>query len=182
MKKDNSGAQVELSSVKEKAKYSTLDVCKYLNLDRERFRAWTLKDFFKPTLEASGKGTRAGFTRTDIYGIALFKLLVERGIKREIVASLIGPMIGVAKGSPISTADYYIYGYSQEDGEDKLFARFIISGETIQLQFSMDSISQQVPSESGVASMPVVNTWHDVHIFNLNQIRKEVDTAIEKLY
>jgi hypothetical protein len=62
--------------------FSTLDICKALKIERERLRSWIKKDFIKPSIPAEGAGTRASFTRLDVYKIAVFKALLEKGQSR----------------------------------------------------------------------------------------------------
>ena len=53
-------------------KFSTLDIVKALSIPRERLRDWMNNGFVVPTTRSEGQGTKAIFTRDDIYLVALF--------------------------------------------------------------------------------------------------------------
>jgi hypothetical protein len=69
--------------------FSTFDIQKILNVERERMREWMNRGFIIPTAPAEGQGTKAVFTIFDIYKIAVFKKLVEAGISRRIASSMV---------------------------------------------------------------------------------------------
>lgn len=47
-----------------------------------------VRGFIKPTFSANGRGTRALFTKKDIYKVALFMRLIEVGFRRKQAAEL----------------------------------------------------------------------------------------------
>lgn len=57
--------------------YSTLDIVKKLGVPRERLRDWQNRKFIDSSVNASGQGTKALFSRLDVYAIALFRYMVE---------------------------------------------------------------------------------------------------------
>jgi len=68
--------------------FSTLDVQKILKINQERFKQWVNMGFIKPTLMASGQGSRASFTREDVYKVAFLNLLINGGWKRKAAAKI----------------------------------------------------------------------------------------------
>jgi hypothetical protein len=72
--------------------FSTLDICVALEIPRERLRGWMKEGYIEPTEPAQGQGTKAVFTRQDVYKIALFRLLIERGFKRIQASNHLGAM------------------------------------------------------------------------------------------
>jgi len=68
--------------------YSTLDIVKALDIPRERLRDWMNKGFVKPTKPAEGQGTKAIFTRYDVYNVELFRKLIAFGLNRKDAAAL----------------------------------------------------------------------------------------------
>jgi len=62
--------------------FSTTDIFKALGIPRERLKDWMMNDFVEPTVPAKGKGIPAVFTKSDIYLIALFQDLIQKGFKR----------------------------------------------------------------------------------------------------
>jgi len=175
---------MQLSELQRIGKYSTLYVCKILNMDRERFRAWLLQEYFRPTLPSLGRGTRVGFSRSDIYGIALFKLLVEIGIKREVVSDLVGKWIGsIEEGMGpddvgiFGKSTYFMYGRVMREGQEEYFSRIHIDGSG-QGIMKMDLHPDRLQMEKLPADM--VGEWSYINIVNLAQIRQEVDEAMAK--
>ena len=175
---------MQLRDLQRIGKYSTLYVAKVLKIDRERLRAWLLKEYFEPTLPSLGKGTRVGFSRSDIYGIALFKLLVEIGIKREVVSDLVGKLIGSVEygAGPddvgiFGKSTYFMYGRVMRNGQEEYFSRLHVdgSGEGI---MRMDLYPDRLQMERLPADM--VGYWSYINIVNLAQIRHEVDEAMAK--
>ena len=67
--------------------FSTLDIVKTLEIPRERLRSWMKEGFIQPTVPAQGQGTKAVFHRYDIYGIALFRDLLDAGFRRDVAAT-----------------------------------------------------------------------------------------------
>ncbi|MFC1829780.1 hypothetical protein ACFL0O_09220, partial [Thermodesulfobacteriota bacterium] len=66
-----------------------------------------MKDrFIKPTTSAAGPGTRASFTRWDVYGVALFKSLVEFGFARKLTAEYVNHFIRYEKDDENPHADF----------------------------------------------------------------------------
>lgn len=69
--------------------FSTLEICKALDIPRERLRDWMNRDFIIPTVRATGQGTKAEFNRNDAYIVALFEFLLDYGMDRETSASFL---------------------------------------------------------------------------------------------
>lgn len=68
--------------------YSTIDIQNILGLPRERFREWILKGFVCPSVPSSGQGSRASFTRENIYMVEFLHRLILGGMKRSIAAKI----------------------------------------------------------------------------------------------
>ena len=63
--------------------YSTIDLSKAFDIPRERLRDWMVRDFIKPSLPSTSKGTIAIFTKNDAYRVYLFDVLVDAGLTRK---------------------------------------------------------------------------------------------------
>ena len=58
--------------------YSTFDIVKGLGIPRERLREWMTRGFVSPSIaEADGAGTKALFSRFDLYLVATFRQLID---------------------------------------------------------------------------------------------------------
>jgi len=73
--------------------FSTLDIVKKLPIPRERLREWMVRGFVKPSYPSVKQGSRATFTRSDVYGVALFKYLIERGYRRKYASSFVSEFV-----------------------------------------------------------------------------------------
>ena len=67
--------------------YTTFEICKKMGIRKERFREWIDRGYIKPSIQkASGRGTKNLFSKNDLYTIALFNYLIDRGFSREEVS------------------------------------------------------------------------------------------------
>jgi hypothetical protein len=57
--------------------FSSLDVVKIHNIQKERFRDWYSRGYIKASKEAEKQGKKALFSRLDVYAVGLFKEFVE---------------------------------------------------------------------------------------------------------
>jgi len=173
---------MELSDLQAAAKYSTLDIVKALDIPRERLRDWMVRGFIEPSLPALGKGTRAGFTRNDVYGIALFRKLVDSGFKRELASELCKKFMGME-----GTFRYYNYVIfkivnrfgkrvvsSLNFGGEKRLSMIIDGNETI---FTAGDKGGKV---KGIQHKDN-EEWEDILIVNFVKLGKDVDKALSEL-
>ena len=72
-----------------KDRFSTLDIEKNLRIKRERLRAWMARGFIVPTYASTGQGRAAGFTFDDLCKVAIFRELIECGLRGEAAATVI---------------------------------------------------------------------------------------------
>jgi hypothetical protein len=108
-----------------KKRFSTFDITKALGIPRERLKDWMNNGFIVPTEPAHGKGTKAGFTITDIYGVALFQDLIEKGLKREIAATFVKHFI---KGENIEKTDHILFRYERRGGHIEIRSMTVETG------------------------------------------------------
>ena len=69
--------------------FSTFDVEKILNIKRTRLQEWMNRGFIKPSQASAGQGTKALFTREDLYGIQLFSELLKFGLNRDVATKIV---------------------------------------------------------------------------------------------
>ena len=83
--------------------YSTIDVCKILDIHRQRLREWL--PYFMDTIpsiqKAEGTGTKNLFSRWDIYAIEIYLRLVETGRNRFQANTFIHRWISETKSVPL---------------------------------------------------------------------------------
>ena len=155
--------------------HSTLKVCKVLKMNRERLRDWMVQGHIKPTQTVEEHGTKAGFTDSDVVGIALFKKLVDMGYKRELIGELLKDYIGVG-GAFLNVASYLIFRIeTNKKGKRNIISRIIGGGGgklTIKLEHDNIMVDDIIEVKS--------TEWEDFHTINLHKIKGEVFRALEK--
>jgi hypothetical protein len=66
--------------------YSTFDVARLFRIDRTRLQEWLKGGYVRPSRKAQGKGTKAVFTRDDMYRLWLFIRLLDVFRSRAVAA------------------------------------------------------------------------------------------------
>ena len=173
----NTEEHIELAELERAARFRTLGICKALGIERERFRDWTKTGQIRPTLPAFGQGTKAGFTLGDVYTIALFKRMIDTGYKRELSAKLISQFMGFVEGNPIEFLQYIlcIVKTNPDTGEQDIQVESLGQGDrdTLQINLSAARIHFDVPIMDDIIG------WEGMFMFNLVQLRQEVNAALE---
>ena len=67
----------------ERGTFTSFQVVKMLKIRQERLQEWLHKDFIKPKFPAAGRGTKNYFSKKNLYEIALFNYLLNRGLSRK---------------------------------------------------------------------------------------------------
>lgn len=165
----------EKSYLASSRKFSTFDIIKALDIDRERLREWMNWGYIKPSQSAQGQGTRASFSILDVYGVEIFRNLVEAGFSRE-------------------AASIYADKIIKEEKRTKYEIEVIgirVSLETIHF-FQIDSSSKikKLDLRTGTLNAPMsrterkeflpenLNDWDRVYLINIKKIKKKVDEAL----
>lgn len=155
--------------------YSTIDIVKALNIPRERLRDWMTRGFIRPSLPATGKGTIAIFTKTDVYAVALFERLLMRGFKREVAAQYISSFISQKFADALN---YILFWSSTHDKDNILNANFIFGKSPLKIEINKSG-NFKCSFES--LAPGVIESWDDIHIVNVTHLRKEVDAILADL-
>jgi hypothetical protein len=149
--------------------YSTIDICKALEIPRERLRDWMVRDFVKPSLPSTSKGTIAIFIRSDVMAVALFKVLIDKGFKREAAAKY---------------ANFLREVSSQDIDRNKLLT---LTSTQINGKFETDPqfTKGKLPFDYKIKIPPFKKDssqdWNDIHIINLRKLYMDVDQALSNL-
>jgi hypothetical protein len=167
----------------EKETFTTFDIIKALGIPRERLQDWMNRGFVKPSIPATGKGTKAFFTLLDVYALALFQHLVEeRHFSREDAAKYsIGWLLEVNAlfkrgGSDKAKANFssneLICVFATENKEKKLLFRpFSFHGKK-------DKYVETILKQLKLAVEGEI--WDDIFVVNFKKIRDGVDAALEE--
>ena len=163
---------IELEDLKKITPYSTLDIVKALGIPRERLRDWMNRDYIRPTQPAMGQGTKAGFSKSDIVGIALFDKLLNFGLKRETASKIVLQFVGL--DSPLGFCEYLVFKYVEKGGDGRIDFLFNVGQD---IDGVLDGLKKDVDElESNRKEL-----WVSIQIINMIDIYWGVEKALEKL-
>jgi len=167
-----------------RTEFSTLDIVKALGIPRERLRDWMNRSFVVPSSSAHGQGTKAGFTRHDVYGIALFRCFLDMGFNREKAGNLVKYFMEKEKKQPEKQETVYIKFLVDIDKEVPLtqilpegdWKHDFKTGVTMRGNEKSEDISQKEENEYIVETK-----WSIIQIINFRNLRQDVDLKLSKL-
>ena len=110
-----------------KEQYSTLDIVKALKIPRGRLREWIDHSFIIPSVSAEGQGTKAVLTRTDVYGVALFRQLLKLGFSRTMASRITRDFVSREKAQTRGKARYLVFKIGEKNGEPAILTSRIFS-------------------------------------------------------
>lgn len=149
--------------------YSTLDIVKALNIPRERLRDWMIRGFIKPSLPSTRQGTIAIFTKSDVFGVALFKKLIERGFKREVASEYVA---GVVNTRIEDSLNFIVLKSLIRDGEPVIASYLHIGKASLNMEISEKGVVRSIFGRFKAED------WDDIHILNIGNLRNEVEAAL----
>jgi hypothetical protein len=167
--------------------FSTLEIGKALGIQRERLRDWMNRGFIKPTVSATGQGSKAGFTLSDVYGVAFFGRLVASGLSREVAASYVQEFLKREKDQPDDQKTVRIVFKIRDERTLSVMTFARVKGKwKMDLETGwaetegMETSSQQL-IEKRFPNGWLDKDWQMIHIVNFEALREKVDTALAKL-
>jgi hypothetical protein len=170
-------------------RFSTLDIVKALSIHRERLRDWMNNGFVVPTTRSEGQGTKAIFTRDDMYMVALFVDLLNKGFKRDKASDLIRKASEVLKNNGSKNLAYIII-YFLNDHNNTIFVEPIYDPVTrwdkIDLRWggripsklnqenALDLNNLQIEADA-MQKLSTTQRWENIHLVNFINLRQKVD-------
>lgn len=157
-----------------KEEYSTLDIVKALKIPRGRLREWIDQNFIIPSVSAEGQGTRAVFTRIDVYGVALFRQLLKLGFSRTMASRITRDFVSREKAQTRGKARYLVFKIGEKNGEPAILTSRVLNRncniniETLETH-EQEELSQEPATE-----------WDSVIIINFQHLQEETDAALEE--
>ena len=155
--------------------YSTLDVVQALNIPRERLRDWMIRGFIKPSLPSTGKGTISIFTKVDVFGVALFEKLLEKGFKREVAAEYIKIVVSQ---NLCRVLNFILFKFVIRDGQRVIDVEYQIGDGSLKVEIDEKGNAK---ISMGPFEKPITEEWEDIHILNIGNLFKEVGVALDKI-
>jgi hypothetical protein len=178
--------------------FSTLDIVKALRIPRERLRDWMKNGFVVPTILSQGQGTKAVFTRDDIYLAALFMDLLKKGFKRNRASDLIRKTSEILKKNRSKSLAYIIV-YFLANHNNAIFAEPVfdpvtrwdridlrwggrITPEVIGGNQKNALKSDELPTaQEAKQRVYTTQKWEHIHLVNFGKLRKKVDMDLSAL-
>ena len=139
-------------------KFTTFDVARILKMDRTRLQEWIDKKFITPETPAKGKGSKALFTKEQLYQIKLAVWLLKTGKQR-------------SQAFYIANLAWYNVGTSPGQNKFLTVNQKVVSGEL--LEVGAESITSNYPTQQ-MGEDDVFRTS-----INLVAVIREVNLAIE---
>ena len=178
-----------------KNEFSTFDIVKTLGIPKGRLREWIVADFVQPTVPAEGPGTKAVFTRDDVYLVEFFRFLVSRGFRREEAAWCLKALNEKSEFRPqelwrvlvkYKEGAAIVIGMGEDTSKHRVFldvnTSFVLAvpedlkekgGSTIE---AISGYNKQLPEKFGEPKY-----WDAIMIYNFEEIRRKVDIALSAL-
>lgn len=149
--------------------YTSNDVIKILPIKRERLRDWILKKFIVPSLPQKGQGQPFEFTRLEVYILALFHKMIERGLSRPAAMASIQMMV--------QTRDL-----TADTMPSSISIRFSESGPNL----SWIPLERKSPSGKSIIDhftdeAEHEEEWDDIVLINTRRLKEQVDKKIKEL-
>lgn len=166
--------------------YSSFEIMRALEIPKEKLRDWIDRGFITASIPSPGRGRPAGFTKSDIYGLALFIQLLYYGFPRESAARMVESY----------RAQYDIYYPGDKNREPDTWRRmhepsdFIIFRNetdktvifgTVNEKWNISMRTGDVFPEGGNTDKEDSKSWDSILIINYKKIRDGVDEALAKL-
>jgi hypothetical protein len=173
--------------------FSTLDIVKALKIPRERIRDWMNRGFVTATVSAEGQGTKAIFTRDDVYGVALFRRLVDYGFSREVAGNFVRAFADqIKKESGRSEYPETFYIMFREPGTSDLSdvmrlgpGEWKVDVENAYIDWPASNPELKEFYERDRIDHPEGHVkdknWKVLLIVNFEYLRREVDLALENI-
>jgi hypothetical protein len=171
--------------------FSTLDIVKYLGVPRERLRDWMNNGFVVPTISSKGQGTKAVFTRDDIYLVALFVDFLKKGFKRNRASELIRRTSEILKKNGSAKLAYIIL-YFLKNHNNMVIAELIYDPVTrwdkIDLRWGgrIPAVAIEGNNKDDLKPIDLLTDeagqmqaasreWENIHIVNFKEVKQKVD-------
>ena len=175
-------------------KFSTLDIVKALGIPRERLRDWMNNGFIIPTISSRGQGTKAVFTRNDVYLVALFTDFLRKGFKRYNASHLVGRAGLILKNEPSKSLVYLIIFFMKNHDPSVMVKPIydpLTRWDRIDLRWNGRISSQQIVGNRNNAQKEndltaketrqmtsTTQVWENIHIVNFKTLKKGVDLQL----
>ena len=153
---------------------TTFDIADKLGIKRERLKNWLTEGYITPTFQVDIKrGKKSYFDRWQVYLIKFFAQLIEKGILRDVAASLIGES-GPLVAEAIRRNDPDLIVIAKKVGEDEPIKKTDSPMEKSGKVAAMyDKLFLKYDDD--LSSQLVMQRYESAIIINFRMIRQEID-------
>ncbi len=162
--------------------FSTLDIVAALKIPRERLREWMNREFVKPSQAASGLGTKAIFSRNDVYAVALFEKLLEIGYKREDAAKELD--LFYRHFTDGTKAILLLRGIKKQDKVIRQAVTFLPEHKvfSVDLDTGKSPGAEKDPNKTKMFGWDLIDCeWDVMTLINLRRLREKTDARLGSL-
>lgn len=157
--------------------FTTFDASRILGIKYQRLREWIGRGQVKPSIvKAEGIGTKTLFSRRDLYLIALFRLLVEKGFSRDDASSAVKDLnsyLSAAKTWDDPAENSHLLFFEDRDRQGKNMPRTYILNDQRFKEMSL----YELLSHKGYFKDAL--EYDKFVMVNFRKIRGEIDMAVD---
>jgi hypothetical protein len=157
--------------------FTVKNIVESLEIPRERFNEWVFRGYIKATVKkADGLGTKNIYNRVDIYGVALFKHLIENvRLPREDASRFIDKWVKSAQRRPAKVAGLYNYLVFLQDEKRKIYLKqlSILTGS------GHEDIEYKLLSQEMVELLKAHSNFDVISVIDIRKIIKKVDLRLQ---
>ncbi|MFC1886056.1 MerR family transcriptional regulator [Thermodesulfobacteriota bacterium] len=144
------------------------DVVKITEANRQEVQAWMQEGLMSPSIHvAEGHGDRNIWSATDLYKIATFKKLRERGIQRKHISELLKTVPDLSRVDFRASFLFFVR-------KDKKLAARMIEKTTDEINQNREPV---VDFDKLLKSINMTN-FDDIFIINFQKIKADIDSKI----
>lgn len=181
---------VIITTMTEERQFTTFDIMRALKIPRDDLQNWVKGGFIKPTVPSPGRGIPAKFTRSDIYGLALFIELLSHGLSRDQACFLANKYHASIRSSCVDDGftyvevkepiDFIIFRYIVDEKGEKVIAPEILTSQDSQDQVVSLHSGRTVPAwdKKRYHGQGQIAEWDSLLVINYKKIRLKIDLAL----
>jgi hypothetical protein len=169
---------------------------KALSLKRDKLRSWMREGFIKPKYPAEGQGSKAIFTRWDVYGVALFKDLINHGYKRKAIAKYVHDFVSREEKTQNPAVEFIVFRHEVVKGKTQVNSMAITKLKPKDKSFWVMEIRtgllgtyneehKWLSISPDLRQINDVNfdseDWDHIHLVNFKKLKNNIDSALSGL-
>jgi hypothetical protein len=155
-----------------KNEFTPTELDKVVDTARERRRQWMERGLITASHPSPGQGSRAIFTRTDVYGVALFAKLLDIGLKGELASECVNRFVSWELTQRVG---YIAFQFVIRNGKRVFVSTPWWAGD------GPMNIETREKMTLGIKGGGQKKEWDGIHVINCVKLRKDVDAKLKQL-